>query len=120
VDFLRRFAHNRAMYEDKFVAFVDILGFSDLGKRSEEGGVDAPTVDDILNLTSQLGNTTSRVPRHYSAIEAEIGLLREESDRDHSCAARRRLAEIQAAGSILPRLLLPRLVHSALVYPRLG
>jgi hypothetical protein len=48
------------MYEDKFVAFVDILGFSDLVKRSEAGGPDAPTVDDILNLTKQLGDTTSR------------------------------------------------------------
>jgi hypothetical protein len=48
------------VYEDKFIAFVDILGFSDLVRRSEEGREGAPTFDDILNLTRQLGSISSR------------------------------------------------------------
>jgi hypothetical protein len=48
------------MYEDKFVAFIDILGFSDLVRQSEEGGPDAPTVEDLLALTKLLGDTAGR------------------------------------------------------------
>jgi hypothetical protein len=47
-------------YEDKFVAFVDILGFSDLVRRSEEGGPGAPSVDYVLELTKKLGASKDR------------------------------------------------------------
>lgn len=46
------------MYADKFIAFVDILGFKCLVKRSEEGGDGAPTVEYILELISRFGWST--------------------------------------------------------------
>jgi len=45
------------MYEDKFIAFVDILGFKELVKRSEEGGDNAPTVEYILDLMGRFGSS---------------------------------------------------------------
>jgi hypothetical protein len=48
------------MYEDKFIAFVDILGFSDLVLRSENGGDDAPTVEYLIDLTKMLGSSKER------------------------------------------------------------
>jgi len=47
-------------YEDKFVAYVDILGFSELVRKSETGGDDAPTVRRILQLTKMLDRPNQR------------------------------------------------------------
>src|ERR1035438_2183803 len=43
------------MYQDKFIAFVDILGFSDLVRQSEENKEGSPSLEDLLNLTKKLG-----------------------------------------------------------------
>lgn len=45
------------MYKDKFIAFVDILGFSDLVKESEEARDGAPTLEYLLDLTNKLGSS---------------------------------------------------------------
>lgn len=45
------------MYEDKFIAYVDILGFKELVERSEKGGDNAPTVEYILELTGKFGSS---------------------------------------------------------------
>lgn len=44
-------------YEDKFIAFVDILGFKNIVERSEQGGADAPTVEWILDLVKAFGSS---------------------------------------------------------------
>jgi hypothetical protein len=44
------------MYEDKFRAFVDILGFSELVRESEEAKDGAPTLEYLLDLTKKLGS----------------------------------------------------------------
>lgn len=46
------------VYEDKFIAFVDILGFTRLVERSEEGGDGAPTIEYILDLIGKFGSST--------------------------------------------------------------
>jgi len=43
-------------YTEKFVAYVDILGFKELVRRSEEGGEGAPTLDYVLQLTRLFGS----------------------------------------------------------------
>lgn len=48
------------MYEDKFIAFVDVLGFSELVERSEKGGEGAPTAQYLLALTQKLGSSKER------------------------------------------------------------
>jgi hypothetical protein len=40
-------------YQDKFIAFVDILGFEDLVERSGETDPNAPTAEYILSLTDE-------------------------------------------------------------------
>lgn len=44
-------------YEDKFIAFIDILGFKNIVERSEQGGAGAPTVDWILELVKAFGSS---------------------------------------------------------------
>jgi len=41
-------------YKDKFIAFIDILGFSDLVLESEESKEGAPTIEYLLDLTTKL------------------------------------------------------------------
>src|SRR5690242_13343286 len=48
------------MYQDKFIAFVDILGFSELVMKSEAGGDGAPDAKYILDLTGKLGSAKER------------------------------------------------------------
>jgi hypothetical protein len=45
------------MYEDKFIAFVDILGFSDLVRQSEEKTEGSLSVEELLVLTEKLGTS---------------------------------------------------------------
>ena len=45
-------------YEEKFIAFVDILGFKELVKRSEKGGDNAPTIEYILELLGKFGSSS--------------------------------------------------------------
>ncbi|MFZ2444794.1 MAG: hypothetical protein WAW37_00410 [Syntrophobacteraceae bacterium] len=45
------------MYKDKFIAFVDILGFTDLVRQSEEAKEGAPTLEYLLDLTRKLGSS---------------------------------------------------------------
>ncbi len=44
-------------YEDKFIAFVDILGFKNIVERSQHGGAGAPTVEWILELIKAFGSS---------------------------------------------------------------
>ena len=44
-------------FDDKFVAFVDILGFEDLVERAEKGGPGAPTVGFIFELLKSFGSS---------------------------------------------------------------
>jgi len=46
-----------SVYEDKFIAYVDILGFKELVKRSEKGSENAPTVDYIFELMRRFGSS---------------------------------------------------------------
>jgi hypothetical protein len=43
-------------YTEKFIAFVDILGFADLVKQSEDLNGNGPTLDYLMNLTAKLGS----------------------------------------------------------------
>jgi hypothetical protein len=45
------------MYEYKFIAYVDILGFKELVERSEKGGDSAPTTEYILELIGRFGSS---------------------------------------------------------------
>src|ERR1019366_178760 len=44
------------MYQDKFIAFVDIFGFSDLVRQSEQKKEGGPSLEDLLALTKKLGS----------------------------------------------------------------
>src|SRR5260370_15056637 len=46
------------VYEDKFIAFVDIVGFKALVERSEKGGDDAPTIEYIVELFDKFDSST--------------------------------------------------------------
>lgn len=60
-------------YKDKFIAFVDILGFSDLVEESEEPKEGAPTLADLLDLTRKLGRPNASVV-WYPALSLSKGL----------------------------------------------
>jgi hypothetical protein len=53
-------------YEDKFIAFVDILGFKNIVQRSEEGGHGAPSVEWILELIRAFGSSDEEDQRQYA------------------------------------------------------
>jgi hypothetical protein len=47
---------NPRTYEDKFIAFVDILGFSDLVRESQEEKSGRPTLEELIDLVEKLGS----------------------------------------------------------------
>jgi hypothetical protein len=61
----------RAMYKDKLIAFVDILGFRNLVIQSEE--TDNPTLEYLLDLTRKLGSSEDSV--RYSQSDFRITQL---------------------------------------------
>jgi hypothetical protein len=67
-------------YEDKFIAFVDILGFKNIVARSEQGGAGAPTVEWILDLIRAFGSShEEELAQSGTGIQAVLGVERDSS-----------------------------------------